>query len=153
MKKLTATLCLTLALVMGITTASSGQGFEAGKSYTYKEDFPDTDTVQRLAIKIGKDGKTYQATIFSGKHKYTCSKGNILSGNKLEEVTCENVKEEDADTLLIGGAQLFDQSQSIGGALAEPERILNCLNRHGRPSWSGCRYNYTTVFKMREPLI
>ena len=148
MKKLTATICLTVALVMGFNTMASSQGFEAGKSQTYKEDLPDTDTVQRLAIKIGKDGKTYQATIFSGKYKYTCSKGNILSGNKLEEVTCEDVKEEDADTLLIGGHQLLDQSQSIGGALAEPERQLNCLNRHGRPLWDGgCRYNYTTVLR------
>ena len=131
MKKLTTTLCLTVALVMGFNTMASNQGFEAGKSYTYKEDLPDTDTVQRLAIKIGKDGKTYQATIFSGKYKYTCPRGKILAEEKLELVKCENIKETDADNILLGGDELADFSQSVGGKLDISERIINVFDQGG----------------------
>ena len=129
MKKLTTTLCLTVALVMGFNIMASSQGFEAGKSYTYKEDLPDTDTVQRLAIKIGKDGKTYQATIFSGKYKYTCPRGKILAEEKLERVDCENVKEEDVTNILIGGDELADQLQGVGGTINSPSRIINVFDR------------------------
>ena len=131
MKRFITSLCLTVALVMGFNTMASSQGFEAGKTYTYKEDLPDTDTVQRLSIKIGKDGKTYQATIFSGKHKYTCPRGGILAENKLELVKCDNIKETDADNILLGGDELADFSQSVGGKLDISERIINVFAHTG----------------------
>ena len=124
MKKLAATICLTSALVMGFTTASLSQLFEAGKSYTYQQELPDTDAVQRLAIKIGKDGKTYQTTIFSGKYKYTCAKGKILSGNKLERVACENVKESDVYEIVPTDYRYISPYHLVTGSLKEPTRII-----------------------------
>ena len=124
MKKVTCTFCLTVGLVLGFNTASSSQRFEGGKSYVYNEALPETDYVMKLVIEIGRDGKTYKATILSGKYKYTCPKGKILSQEKLESVKCQSLIEKDADGFLIAGNEFVGPTQLLQGSLKEPTRII-----------------------------
>ena len=115
---------------MGFNTASLSQLFEGGKSYIYSEALPDTDYVVRLVIEIGKDEKTYKATILSGKYKYTCSKGKILSQEKLESVKCQNIVEKDAEKFLLGDDELVSPIQILQGSLKEPTRVIILKNCH-----------------------
>ena len=130
MKKVTCTFCLTVGLVLGFNTASSSQRFEGGKSYIYNEAVPDTDYVMELVIEIGKEKKTFKATILSGKYKYTCSKGKILNHEKLVSVRYQNIVEKDADQFLISGNELANPMQILSGSLNEPTRIITVYG-HG----------------------
>ena len=137
MKRLVTSLCLTGALVMGFTTASSGQRFEAGTTYTYQQELPDTDTVQRLAIKVGENLRTYEATIYSGKYKYACRKGVILPSRKLTLVQCQPIDEFDADNILAGSDWLDDPEQTVAGTLYDPFRSIMVSSQEGYGNSAG----------------
>ena len=124
MKRFITSLCLTFALIMGFNTMASSQGFEAGKSYVYNEALPDTNYVMKLVIEIGRDGKTYKATIFSGKYKYNCPKGKVLRQEKLESVKCQNIVKEDAANFLLSRDELASSIQILQGSLKEPTRVI-----------------------------
>ena len=141
MKKVTCTFCLTVCLVLGFNTASSSQRFEGGKSYIYNEAVPDTDYVMELVIKIGKEQKTFKATILSGKYKYTCPKGKILRREELEPVKCQNLVEKDADGFLIAGNEFGGPTQILQGSLNEPTRIITVWGiPPGTNAWENQQY-------------
>ena len=131
MKKLTTTVCLTVAFVIGFNTMASSQRFEAGKTYGYNEELPDTDTVQRVVIKVGENLRTYEATIYSGKYKYACRKGVILPSRKLTLVQCEPIDEMDADNILIGNDWLNNPKQEVSGTLYDPYRSIMVYTMNG----------------------
>lgn len=134
-----------------ITSIEFSYALPPGKTYVYEQFQPDVDVKQSVTITVAPDGKSYEATIFSGKYQYTCEKGAIGANGTFDETPCGSIKIADEKDILVGTEELLNERQTLGGTLTEPERryMVRAPDPQG---WDSEEKVKTTYFHNPQPV-